>query len=1286
MAANRNRTVIPASVLTIVGVLASLSPVLSSLSCAQESSHATDDESALSYVDPAAVSSLSSEELVAKALKVIAPSEKNYGYVKRTIVLAEAVLQNSRQFSDDDSPREHPFNPDQDYSSSVGRARRRLELQQSIIEQHQRALQSIQRERDQLVQFLERLDSAHQDAQAVLNAYDSVETYLLAIQLRVKDGLLAQKDIDEGLSPDLISRRKRDLARDQEEFQRKKETTQGVISDIELRVKEAQDVVHMAQTAYRAAERNFVYAKKRQELTDEYSDLKQEELLNRLGQLEEQKSFLMQAHSRSLTRYAELKSDIRKLQDDVARANRIMPGIDIQHPRPARPDAWGHKSVAAEIDFYTEQLRLLDELQKSEEAIEERSLALEGDARSLIDTVFRLEVIRATLGNAAPATADTDDEKTTVIAGQVDSTISRIQREVRLSQDRTQEVTGIAGEAQTAVQRLKDRLKTLERTQQAEQQSREWTAKVRKLDEAELFRVYESSGADLLDQRGQLDAVRQTYEHSTSEVTAVYQQLQALREPILTSDDGELESVRKQIADRLYTLAELEEDQRIRNRTFEGGAVPEAATELRKTERETPLDDYHNLLTTRLRVREDRISTRQRLQTLLESQLKALDVLQDSITETRLQALNRYSAASELHKRIAAGQIQEKKTPEDLDEALQQDFLLQLESETIGLSRVAADLRSRVSEATEPAPSETLIQRLTEFRQRLRRQGRAVKTEASGPGQDDQVRMSDPRETFARAENLVARRIDLIRAILDDEDTYATIPDGMTDLERKTLQQKANRKAAEDESLLSMLLGVDVSDESKNLTELIEGYYFELAEIEEKREILSDHEERGQRLTELATEEKSQLENIIPVLKEETELLQLENMRADALVEMMFVPEESDNIIRTYEARTGDRINRPTVVSDEDRPYAIEREIELAFDRHVQLVTAQRWLKKCQERVSVSGIDLELAGYQENLGVYDARRDALTRREGAVGGFSQQQLDALDPIDRPKTDEDRFEYLNGEIGILRADRTALRNANTSRVLVQLSLALGVALAAGFLLWLVTGFVRKRIESLQVKFLIAVVWGFGRVAIAICWFLASAHILGFDVAAILAGLGIGGLAIGLASQETIRNLISGIILFIEQPFKIGDVIEVDGKQGKVAGMTWRTTHIAQPFDVNLNIPNSRMVSANVVNYTRNYDGPVGGDYVTLYMPTDVDPDRIINLCNQALDDCSKILRKDGFRGTMLGGIVKMERRTVLQFWPWFYLPDFNSKSGVREEVWMNIHKQLSSAGIDMGVDL
>ncbi len=88
--------------------------------------------------------------------------------------------------------------------------------------------------------------------------------------------------------------------------------------------------------------------------------------------------------------------------------------------------------------------------------------------------------------------------------------------------------------------------------------------------------------------------------------------------------------------------------------------------------------------------------------------------------------------------------------------------------------------------------------------------------------------------------------------------------------------------------------------------------------------------------------------------------------------------------------------------------------------------------------------------------------------------------------------------------------------------------------------------------------------------------------GYDVGAVVAGLGIGGLAFALAAQDTVANVFGGITVLILRPFKVGDLIEVDGNQGRVKEIGLRSSLIESFSGETTSLPNSIFTENPVKN--------------------------------------------------------------------------------------------------------
>ena len=90
------------------------------------------------------------------------------------------------------------------------------------------------------------------------------------------------------------------------------------------------------------------------------------------------------------------------------------------------------------------------------------------------------------------------------------------------------------------------------------------------------------------------------------------------------------------------------------------------------------------------------------------------------------------------------------------------------------------------------------------------------------------------------------------------------------------------------------------------------------------------------------------------------------------------------------------------------------------------------------------------------------------------------------------------------------------------------------------------------------------------------------VMGANPKAVIAGASIGGLAVGLAAQDTVKNLIGTLMIFVDKPFKIGDWIVVDGVEGSVEEVGFRSSIIRAADTSVFKIPNSKLSEVAVNN--------------------------------------------------------------------------------------------------------
>lgn len=146
----------------------------------------------------------------------------------------------------------------------------------------------------------------------------------------------------------------------------------------------------------------------------------------------------------------------------------------------------------------------------------------------------------------------------------------------------------------------------------------------------------------------------------------------------------------------------------------------------------------------------------------------------------------------------------------------------------------------------------------------------------------------------------------------------------------------------------------------------------------------------------------------------------------------------------------------------------------------------------------------------------------------------------------------------------------------------------VAYGAYRLIDLLEAFLGQLVEKTETKLddmLLPIVRKSLKVFVVIIAGLTAADTLGVNVKAMLAGLGIGGLALALAAKDTLANLFGSIMIFTDQPFKIGERIKLGDADGPVEEVGLRSTKIRTLDGHLVTVPNSIVANSHIENIAK-----------------------------------------------------------------------------------------------------
>ncbi|MCX7990840.1 MAG: mechanosensitive ion channel family protein [Proteobacteria bacterium] len=208
-----------------------------------------------------------------------------------------------------------------------------------------------------------------------------------------------------------------------------------------------------------------------------------------------------------------------------------------------------------------------------------------------------------------------------------------------------------------------------------------------------------------------------------------------------------------------------------------------------------------------------------------------------------------------------------------------------------------------------------------------------------------------------------------------------------------------------------------------------------------------------------------------------------------------------------------------------------------------------------------------------------------------------------------------------------------------------------------------------------------VYGIIKGVILVIGILIILSVLGISITPLITALGVGGLAVALALQDTLANLFAGVHILIEKSIRVGDFIRLEtGQEGYVEDITWRTTRVRMLPNNMVVIPNSKLAQSIVTNYY------LPEKKMTLLIPVSVsyfsDVDKVEKIL---LEEAKKAMDE-------VTGLVK-EFEPVVRFVPGFgessldltlicQISEFTDQFPVQSELRKRIFRRFREEGIEI----
>lgn len=286
-------------------------------------------------------------------------------------------------------------------------------------------------------------------------------------------------------------------------------------------------------------------------------------------------------------------------------------------------------------------------------------------------------------------------------------------------------------------------------------------------------------------------------------------------------------------------------------------------------------------------------------------------------------------------------------------------------------------------------------------------------------------------------------------------------------------------------------------------------------------------------------------------------------------------------------------------------------------------------------------------------------------------------------------------YLTVLAGIYIALNQAPYAPSIMQYVQPIVLAMSVFVLVRGAVLLVTGFIRVRadasgstiaVASLTRKIVQIILYGIGGITIL--------NFFGIAITPILTALGVGGLAVALALQDTLSNIFAGMYITLANQIRVGDYIKMEGiVEGFVMDIGWRNTAV-KPFDENLVIiPNNKLSQAIVTNFhlpkkVVRVRADVGADYRS-------DPEHVERVLYSIIETCGHNNIEEAEREEQPAGKIRgllldappvvrftMFNASSLDFFVSFTVSDFDYQYSARHEVMKKIYYRFREEGINI----
>jgi MscS family membrane protein len=182
-------------------------------------------------------------------------------------------------------------------------------------------------------------------------------------------------------------------------------------------------------------------------------------------------------------------------------------------------------------------------------------------------------------------------------------------------------------------------------------------------------------------------------------------------------------------------------------------------------------------------------------------------------------------------------------------------------------------------------------------------------------------------------------------------------------------------------------------------------------------------------------------------------------------------------------------------------------------------------------------------------------------------------------------------------------------------------------------------------------------------------------LGFQVASLLAGLGIGGIALALAAQKTVENLFGSVAIGVDQPFRVGDFVKIEDVTGTVETIGMRSTRIRTLDRTLVTFPNGKLADLKAETFAARDRLRISLQLGLSYATTAAQLRAVVTGIEKALQAHPRIWPD----GTSVRFTEFRESSLAVEVMAWLQLTDWNAFTRERQELYLRFMQIVEEAG-------